>query len=214
MFYIYNVKFMPVSTPIKEDDIQAQILQAAKHLFQVYGFRKVTIDDIAKAIGKARSSLYYYYKTKEEILDAVIAAEIRELLAAIVAAVNQAQGAELQIKAFFITKLQVISKKRTFFNSLDAGMDAQEMSSYNKTRISIHQHIIQREGALLNQIISDGISKEELKPLNKTEKEDLIFVLLSCLHGIKREMVIKDDFSGISSSVNILTRSVIHGLKN
>ena len=204
---------MSVSEPIKDSDIQEQILQAAKHLFQVYGFRKVTIDDIAKAIGKARSSLYYYYKTKEEILDAVIAAEIRELLAVIADAVKQAQNAEQQIKAFFITKLHVISQKRAFFSALDAGMDAQEISSYNQIKVSIHQLIQQQESALLNNIISEGINKGELMPLNKTEKEELVFVLLACLQGIKREMVIKNDFSGISSYVDILIRSVIYGLK-
>ena len=52
----------------KEDDIQKQILQAALQLFQAHGFRRVTMDDVAKAIGKGRSSLYYYYKSKVFVL--------------------------------------------------------------------------------------------------------------------------------------------------
>jgi len=83
-----------MSATIKDEEIQAQLLQAARQLFQLHGFRRVTIDDIAKAIGKARSSLYYYYKTKEEILDAVIAAEIGQLMTAITAATSQAPSAE------------------------------------------------------------------------------------------------------------------------
>jgi AcrR family transcriptional regulator len=94
---------------IKEDNIQGQIRQAAKQLFQTYGFRKVTIDDVAKAIGKARSSLYYYYKTKEEILDAVIAAEIMELMTAITAATSQMQTAEEKIIIKSTTKMDPVS---------------------------------------------------------------------------------------------------------
>jgi len=188
-------------------------LQAAKQLFQLHGFRRVTIDDIAKAIGKARSSLYYYYKTKEEILDAVIAGEIRELMTAIDEAINQAASAEEKIKAFFLTKLQTVFVKRGFFNALDEGMDAGELSGYQKAKLAIHQQVWQQEGALLNQLITEGTRRGELTRLSQKEQQDLVFVLLSSLHGIKREMVIRNDFSNIESSVHILVRFMIHGLK-
>jgi len=200
-------------TTIKDEEIQEQILQAAKQLFQLHGFRRVTIDDIAKAIGKARSSLYYYYKTKEEILDAVIAGEIRELMTAIDEAINQAASAEEKIKAFFLTKLQTVFVKRGFFNALDEGMDAGELSGYQKAKLAIHQQVWQQEGALLNQLITEGTRRGELTRLSQKEQQDLVFVLLSSLHGIKREMVIRNDFSNIESSVHILVRFMIHGLK-
>jgi AcrR family transcriptional regulator len=202
-----------MSAIIKEEEIQEQLLQAAKQLFQLHGFRRVTIDDIAKAIGKARSSLYYYYKTKEEILDAVIAAEIRELMTTIAAAVSQVQTAEEKIKAFFLTKLQTVLEKRGFFNALDEGMDAGELSGYQKTKLAVHQQITQQEGALLSQIITEGIRRGELTKLSQKDQNSLIFALLSSLHGIKREMVIRNDFRNMESSVQILVRCIIYGLK-
>jgi AcrR family transcriptional regulator len=202
-----------MSTTIKDEEIQAQLLQAAKQLFQLHGFRRVTIDDIAKAIGKARSSLYYYYKTKEEILDAVIAAEISELMSAIAAAVGQAPSTEEKIEAFFLTKLQTILEKRVFFNALDEGMDASELSSHQKTRLAVHQQIWQQEGALLSQIITEGTRRGELTKLSHKDQENLVFALLSSLHGIKREMLIRNDFSNMEPSVHILVRFIIHGLK-
>jgi AcrR family transcriptional regulator len=201
-----------MSATIKDKEIQDQLLQAAKQLFHVHGFRKVTIDDIAKAIGKARSSLYYYYKTKEEILDAVIAAEISELMAAITAAVCRAQSTEEKIEAFFQTQLHTILEKRRFFNALDEGMDAGELSGYLKTKLAVHQQIRQKEGALLSRIITEGTRHGELTKLSHKDQEDLVFVLLSSLHGIKREMVIRNDFSNLESSVHILVRSMILGL--
>ena len=202
-----------MSATIKDEEIQEQLLQAAKQLFQLHGFRRVTIDDIAKAIGKARSSLYYYYKTKEEILDAVITAEIRELMTAITLATNQAPSAEEKIKAFFQTKLQTALEKRGFFNALDEGMDAGELSGFQKTKLAVHQQLRQREGALLGQIITDGIRRGELTRLSQKDQDNLIFVLLSSLQGIKREMLIQNDFSNMESLVRTLVRSMIHGLK-
>ena len=197
----------------KEDDIQGQILQAAKQLFQTHGFRKVTIDDVARSIGKARSSLYYYYKTKEEILDAVITVEIRELLAAITSAVNQVKSTEQKITAFFTTKLQVIRERRAFFNTPDTGMDAEEMTSYNKARYAVHKKIMEQESVLLQQIITDGIRKGELIKMNKEDQQALIFVLLASVRGLKQEMVLENDFSMAAPAIRMLTRSLIHGLK-
>jgi AcrR family transcriptional regulator len=202
-----------MSALIKDEEIQEQLLKAAKQLFQLHGFRKVTIDDIAKAIGKARSSLYYYYKTKEEILDAVIAAEVRELMAAINDAINLASSAEGKIKAFFLANLQTILEKRGFFNALDEGMDARELSGYQKTKLAFHQQIWQQQGALLSQIITEGAGRGELIQLSQKDQENLIFALQSSLHGLKREMVIRNDFSNIEPSVDVLIRFIIHGLK-
>ncbi|PUZ28660.1 TetR/AcrR family transcriptional regulator [Chitinophaga parva] len=202
-----------MSANIKEEEIQEQLLQAAKQLFQVHGFRRVTLDDIAKAIGKARSSLYYYYKTKEEILDAVIGVEIRALMASLAAAISKAPNVEEKIKAFFLAKLSAVIEKGAFFNSLDEGMDPSELSGFRKTRLAVHDQIFQQEGAMLAQVITEGIRLGELTRLNHKDQDDLVFVLLSSLRGMKREMTIKNDFSNMESWVNILVRSMIHGLK-
>jgi AcrR family transcriptional regulator len=101
---------MSVIAPLKEDLIQEQILVAAKRLFAVHGLHKVTMDDVAKAIGKGRSSLYYYYKSKDEIFDAVMAIEIREMMTAISVAVAQAATTEDKLQAFCSAKLPGIAR--------------------------------------------------------------------------------------------------------
>jgi len=204
---------MSASNPIKEDVIQEQILQAAKQLFQIHGLRKVTMDDVARAIGKGRSSLYYYYKSKEEILDAVMDVEIREMLTAVALAVDKAPTAEQKIHAFCATKLKVLREKNAFYNTLDAGMDADEMSNFNKTKLALHRRIVKQESVLLSQILSYGIEKGELRAMNEQYREVLIFVLLSSVRGLKREMIIENDFSGIEPAIDALTQMVIHGLK-
>src|ERR1700744_4409806 len=152
---------------IKEDVIQEQILQAAKRLFQVHGLHKVTMDDVAKAIGKGRSSLYYYYKSTDEIFDAVMRIEIREMLTAIANAVDKEVTVEQKIKAFCVTKLMVLRGKRSFYNTLDMGMDADAISHFKQIQIIHHNFIMEREGALLRQILDYGVKEGELRAINK-----------------------------------------------
>lgn len=49
-----------------------EILDVAEKLFCTKGFDQTSTNDILKEIGIARGTLYYHFKSKEEILDAMI----------------------------------------------------------------------------------------------------------------------------------------------
>ncbi len=53
-----------------------RILSAAKSLFERQGLNKTTIDDIAQAVDMKKSSLYYYFPSKEGIFRAVLLMEV------------------------------------------------------------------------------------------------------------------------------------------
>lgn len=59
----------------KKDMKKEKIIETARSVFSKIGFRKTTMVDIAKALYKAKSSLYHYFRSKEEILKAVIERE-------------------------------------------------------------------------------------------------------------------------------------------
>ncbi|WP_064681739.1 TetR/AcrR family transcriptional regulator [Rhizobium bangladeshense] len=50
-----------------------QIVEAADELFYKRGFEATSFADIAEVVGLSRGNFYYHFKTKDEILDAVIA---------------------------------------------------------------------------------------------------------------------------------------------
>lgn len=49
-----------------------EILDAAGRLFSTKGYNKCTINDILNAVGIAKGTFYYYFNSKEEVLDAII----------------------------------------------------------------------------------------------------------------------------------------------
>jgi AcrR family transcriptional regulator len=53
-------------------DRRTAILDAAAALFKEHGYNRTTLGDIAAAIGADRASLYYYFGSKEEILDTLV----------------------------------------------------------------------------------------------------------------------------------------------
>jgi len=56
----------------KADQCRKQILETADNLFYQQGFDHTSFSDIADAVGIARGNFYYYFKTKDDILSAVI----------------------------------------------------------------------------------------------------------------------------------------------
>lgn len=54
-------------------DIRNEILKTAKELFNEQGFNTVSTRDIAEALGISKGNLTYYFKRKEEIVEAILA---------------------------------------------------------------------------------------------------------------------------------------------
>ncbi|WP_404401252.1 TetR/AcrR family transcriptional regulator [Pelagibacterium halotolerans] len=55
---------------------RAQIVKEADRLFYEQGFEHTSFSDIADVVGISRGNFYYHFKTKDEILDAVIALRV------------------------------------------------------------------------------------------------------------------------------------------
>jgi AcrR family transcriptional regulator len=60
------------------EHVREDILHAAGRAFSRQGFESVTIHDIAKEAGYTATSLYAYFKGKQEIIDALLAGIIEE----------------------------------------------------------------------------------------------------------------------------------------
>lgn len=54
------------------NDRRNEILDVANKLFITKGYEKCTIVNILEAVGIAKGTFYYYFKSKEEVLDALI----------------------------------------------------------------------------------------------------------------------------------------------
>lgn len=67
---------MPRSKELSEQmraESRAQIIAAARHLFADRGYFKCTVSDIAREAGMSQGNVYWYFKSKEDLLKAVLA---------------------------------------------------------------------------------------------------------------------------------------------
>jgi len=58
---------------------EQEILKKAKELFMKYGFRSITMDDLAHHLSFSKKTLYQYYKDKADLIRKIIITEISEM---------------------------------------------------------------------------------------------------------------------------------------
>ena len=58
---------------------QDQIIEAARQLFYKYGFKKVSMDEIAREAGVTKRTIYMYFSSKEELLKYFIEEELKNM---------------------------------------------------------------------------------------------------------------------------------------
>jgi len=194
-----------MSALIQEDILPEQILQAALQLYQKHGLKKVTMDDVSKAIGKSRSALYYYYKNRDEIFEAVMDALIRGVVNEITEAVSKADAVAAKLRAFCLTKVKTSEDRKAFFSAIEAGMDADEISRHAQLMSDVHKRLMHAESALLKSVLTAGIRRGEIRGLKPKEQDMLIFILLSGIRGIRRELLQENSFAKLPAAVDTLT---------
>ncbi|WP_433327334.1 TetR/AcrR family transcriptional regulator [Spirillospora sp. CA-294931] len=65
------------------DELDTRILDAGLAEFETYGLRRVSVEDVAKRAGVARTTIYRRFTNKDQLLQAVILREMRRFLTSI-----------------------------------------------------------------------------------------------------------------------------------
>lgn len=167
-----------------------QILSTAQKLFQEKGLGMVTMEDVARAAGMGKSSLYYYFKSKEEIFNAVLENEINEILLETMKRISSQANLLEKLMAFAAVKFEMARKRKSLYRAVEAGMDAEALSRYNELKRGVHLKYLQKERVVVQQLLIQAGSSREIKALSTTELEQAVFIFLSSIRGMNREITL------------------------
>lgn len=91
-----------------DDSPRGRVLRAAAHLFRTQGYERTTVRDLAKVVGIQSGSLFHHFKTKEDILLAVMEEGIRFNLERMREAVEAGEGPRQQLRNLIRAELESI----------------------------------------------------------------------------------------------------------
>ena len=101
----------------KKEDVKELIINKAREIFALYGFRKTTVDDIARASRKAKSSIYHYFKSKESIFQAVIEKEGSILKTEIMKTIKNEPDPQKKLISYFIFRMKALKRVANFYTA-------------------------------------------------------------------------------------------------
>ena len=206
---------MSSPAPASQDDIiQQEILKAAIRLYQKFGPNGFTMDDLAAAAGRSRTSLYYYYKNRDEIYQAVMDKIARDMAADIRKEVAATETLRDKIYAFCDTKLKASENWKKVFKAMMASMDAEEQSNHAKVMYSWHKRLIHYESVILNEILAGATRRKEMRAISPGDQDTLVFLIYSGIRGFRREIFELNDPHDMKAALQLLTDMVVKWLKN
>ncbi len=141
----------------KKDANRESILKIAQEIFSRYGYRKTTLDDIANAVRKGKSSLYYYFESKEDLFQAVIMKEVDVLRKELEKVVMRNTDPVEKLREYILTKLTTFRGLANFYHALENDVTAIEFIE------NLKQKYDQEEIRMIKRILIEGVRKNEFE---------------------------------------------------
>ena len=188
----------------KKDVNRETILQIAQEIFSKFGYKKTTLDDIANAVRKGKSSLYYYFSSKEDLFQAVIAKEVDILKQALEKVVFRSMDPEEKLREYILTKLRTFRDLANLYNALENDVTA--IGFINEIKEKNEKDEIR----MIKRILIEGVRRD------KFQIDDLNLTAIGISMTMKGlEMPLSTGDYGtydIETSVDNLVRIICYGI--
>ena len=146
-----------------------RLIEVARELFAKNGLEATTMNDIAKASGRGRRTLYTYFRHKEEIYYAVIEEELALLSEKMEGVTKMHAEPEEKIFALIYTHLSIIRETVLRNGSLSAELfrDIWMVEKFRRT-------FDEKEHRILQLVLQEGIDKGRFRIENVGLMTDII----------------------------------------
>lgn len=145
---------------LDKDEVKETIVNVARHIFSRFGFKKTTMDEIAMATRKGKSSIYYYFTSKEEIFQAVVEKEALILRKELVHGIHNAGSPQQKLKAHVLIRMRSMEKLANYYSAIKDDY-LSHLGFIENIRKKYDQEEIQMMENILNEGVKDNIFEIE-----------------------------------------------------
>jgi len=192
----------------KDEIVVRDIIDTARTLFRKTGFKKTTMGDIARSLGKAKSSLYYYYPSKEDIFEAVLYAEMDELLGQIQESIRHATSSKEKLIIYCRCRLNKLNQLCNLSDALKS-----EIADLHFIIADLKSKFDTTHVELVKEILEEGVSNGEFKKVNADNIELVAYLMVSSFRGLAVPLMVSQDLcprldQQIDSIVDIMVEGI------
>ena len=189
---------------INREEIRRKIIVSAGEIFSQNGFKKTTMDEIAKTLNMGKSSIYYYYKSKEEIFEAVVLHEANILRNELTTAIKSVESPIDKMKNYVFVRMKSFEKLSNYYNAIfDKNLD-----HFNFIE-NIREKYDREEHAILRLILYHGARK---KVFNVVDSEYTAMAVQTTLKGLEVPLFWKKKEVNIENRLNAILDVLFYGI--
>lgn len=166
-----------------------EILDAADHLFFNKGYHATTISDIAKKMGVAQGMLYYYFKSKEGVLESLLDRHASSLISEIKNTICLTNSPSEKIALMITIPLRkALYKEGLLLNML---YDSQNLH----LKVKLFRQLELALSPWLRRIVEEGIANQDFCVVHPPTAVDYILVIVDFLSEALHQKTSADIFS-------------------
>lgn len=139
---------------VQHEEARMKIIDIARNIFTHFGFKKTTMEEIALATRKGKSSIYYYFNSKEDIFKAVVEKEAEELKEELYKKIADIEDPIERLKVYITVRMRKLNKLTNFYTALKS-----DYMSHLEFIEQIRKSYDQDEVRVVAGIIQEGIER-------------------------------------------------------
>lgn len=165
---------------------RSQIIEAAMKVFSEKGLEKARVDDIVEESGLSKGSVYWYFKSKDEIIQAAFDQFFDFDQQGLKMLVDQPGTTRERLLAYSLILVQNVAQ---IYSLLPLAYQFYAAATRQSLMQDSFQRYYKAYSDLLSQMLRQGIQRGEIKPINEqavaTQMTALMegMILLWLLHG-------------------------------
>lgn len=195
------------SSPDKKVSSKEQILQAALICFARKGYHQTTMDDIVATSNLSKGTLYWYFKSKQELFIALIDWFFRQFDEEISHTSLDHVSAAEKIRAMVAVFMANIEQTIPFYKIT---MDFWAQTSEDEQLRQMFGQFLSKFQGQLSAVIEEGIARGEFRPVNTPQVALAFFGALDAL-GLYKTLL--GDQIDLPGSVEAMLDVMLAGLK-
>lgn len=187
-----------------QEEARIKIIDIARNIFSHFGFKKTTMEEIALATRKGKSSIYYYFNSKEEIFKAVVEKEADELKTELIKSISATDDPIEKLKIYILTRMRKLKKLTNFYTALKSDylnhlVFIEEIrKKYDNDEINIIRDIL-REGVDTGKF---SIEDPNLSAM----------AIVTAMKGLEVPLFISKETSNFEERMNSLLNYLFYGI--
>jgi AcrR family transcriptional regulator len=189
---------------VNKEEFRQKIIITAGQIFSRFGFKRTTMEEVARAMKMGKSSIYYYFSSKEEIFEAVVLNEANILRNELTTAIKSVDSPIGKMEKYVFVRMKAFEKLSNYYNAIfDKNLDHFEFIEKIREKYDLE------EIAILRLLLYDGVRK---KVFNVQNTDYTALAIQTTLKGLEVPLFWKKRELNIDQRLKAILNVLFYGI--